>query len=339
MKLSDTIRELKPYLISTFIVAMCCLGQVWLHAFWGNAEIERFPAFPYLPTLWILGYLFGLRVGLFALVLSLLFMVAFTPTFLELNPLPAKIGVPVLIALGLFAISAVKKALVRERKAREAQSNFMAMMAHEFKNPLAVLETSAYSMAMTTDPDLAKDRLRNHSRAIDDISGILNRMLEVDSLEGQKIRVEPKSFQIRGLLLDIIDDFPATGRIDLHCAFKKTMTSDPVLLRRILTNLLDNALKYGAFDGAVKLTVVPERRLLKLGIAFRCVNQIGMVGVPDRTQIFSKYYRAPDATSVRGAGLGLWLSREFVDVLSGVIRLEEGRGEVSFYVWIPDLSK
>ena len=74
-------------------------------------------------------------------------------------------------------------------------------------------------------------------------------------------------------------------------------------------------------------------------MAFRCVNQIGMVGVPDRTQIFSKYYRAPDATSVRGAGLGLWLSREFVDVLSGVIRLEEGRGEVSFYVWIPDLSK
>lgn len=117
------------------------------------------------------------------------------------------------------------------------------------------------------------------------------------------------------------------------------MTSDPVLLRRILTNLVDNALKYGAVGGKVKLSVVPEHRLLKRGMAFRCVNQIGMAGVPDRTQIFSKYYRAADATSVRGAGLGLWLSRGFVDVLSGVIRLEEERGEVSFYVWIPDLSK
>ena len=339
MKIDDIIRESKPYLITAFIVGLCCTGQWWVHVFWGNPVIERFPAFPYAPTLWILGYFFGLRVGLFALVLSLLFMVVFTPNFLELHPLPAKIGVPVLIVIGLLAISAVKKALVRERRAREAQSNFMAMMAHEFKNPLAVLEASAYSMAMATDPDLAKDRLRNHSRAIDDMSGILNRMLEVDSIEGQKIRVEPKSFQIRGLLLDIIDDFPATGRIDLHCAFKKTMTSDPVLLRRILTNLVDNALKYGAKEGQVKLTVVPERRLLKLGMAFRCVNQMGQVGIPDRTQIFSKYYRASDATSVRGAGLGLWLSREFVDALSGVIRLEEGRGEVSFYVWIPDLSK
>jgi len=66
---------------------------------------------------------------------------------------------------------------------------------------------------------------------------------------------------------------------------------------------------------------------------------MGQVGIPDRSLLFSKYYRADDAKRIGGAGLGLWLSKEFVDVLSGVIRLEEGLGEVSFYVWIPDLSK
>ncbi len=333
------ICALRPYLISTFIVALCCTGQWWLHVLGGDPEIGRFPAFPYLPTLWFLGYFFGLRVGFFSLAISLLFMKVFTPAFLELQPLQGRIGVLVGMVGGLFVVNILKKIIEEERRKREAQRNFMTMMAHEFKNPLAVLEASAYSMALTIGPDLAKDRLRNHSRALDDISSILNRILEVDLVEGQKISIEPKSIQVRAFLLDIIDDFPATGRIELHCAFKKTIMSDPLLLRRILTNLVDNALKYGSVEGRVRLAATPERRRLKSGMAFRCVSQIGEVGVPDRNRVFSKYYRSADATTIRGAGVGLWLCKEFVDVLSGVIRLEEDWGEVSFYVWIPDLSK
>jgi signal transduction histidine kinase len=339
MTLPDLIRKTKPAIVSILAVLLCLLIQKWLQ---GNLRDGhhlglKHPFFPYFPTVLYMGYLYGMRIGALTIATSALLLVVLFPEAVE----DWRIGIPlyvILCLLSLRLIERLKHATEVERNHRKVQIDFMAMLAHEIKTPLATLETSAYSQSLMANSDLAATRLRNHTRALDDISNILERLLEMDAVEGQSVTVEPRSFQIRPLLIDIIDDTRWPERIDLSCVEDKPVVSDPVLLRRILTNLVDNALKYGPRESLVILRSTPERRKGKRGVAFRCINEISPSNHPDPEQVFSKYYRSTATSGISGAGVGLWLCKQFVDALSGVIQMELREDQISFYVWVPDLS-
>ena len=339
MTLPDLLRKSKPAFISILAVLLCYLFQHWTetHVQAAHHLVLKHPYFPYAPASLYLGYLYGMRIGLFIIAASLTVLVVSKP---ELSQ-EWMISGPIFAAscfLCIQIIERLKRANEIERNQRKVQADFMTMLAHEFKNPLSVIETTAYSLSLLADSEIIEGRMRSQLRASADMATILNRLLEVDAVDGSKVTLEPRSFQVRSLLIDIIDDTPSPERIELSCVLSKAFKSDPVLLRRILTNLVDNALKYGPPEGQVKLAVIPQRHHLKSGLAFRCINEIGVAGAPDATKVFTKYYRASDATGISGAGVGLWLCKEFVDALSGVIRLELGNGQISFYVWIPDLA-
>ena len=74
----------------------------------------------------------------------------------------------------------------------------------------------------------------------------------------------------------------------------------------------------------------------KVGVRFRCINQIGASGSPDPSQLFTKYYRSPEASCVSGAGVGLWLCKQFTEVMTGEIHCEVMDQTISFSLWIPD---
>jgi two-component system sensor histidine kinase KdpD len=232
----------------------------------------------------------------------------------------------------------LKKARENEQSHRKAQSNFMAMLAHEIKNPLSTLEASAYSLSLMVDSDAAGKRIRNHRMALDDISRIVDRLLELDAIENSKINVVNETFQMKQFLMDIVESASSPERIKMSCPIDRPIRTDPILTRRILMNLVDNALKYGEPTTPITLAAIPERRLGRRGMAIRCINAPGPSGLPDPAELFSKYYRAPTAKGVSGAGVGLWLCKQFVEAMSGVIQLDVRDHQISFYVWIPDLS-
>lgn len=340
MTLPALIRTTKPAIVSVLAVLLCLLTQKWIQVNLrdGSHLVLKHPFFPYFPTVLYMGYLYGMRIGALTIATSAILLVVVFPGAID----DWRIGIPlyaILCFLSLRLIERLKHAAEVERNQRKVQIDFMAMLAHELKTPLATLETSAYSLSLMANSDLAATRLRNHTRALDDISNILERLLEMDAVEGQSVTVEPRSFQIRPLLIDIIDDTGWPERFDLSCVEDKPVISDPVLLRRILTNLADNALKYGPREAHVILRSTPERRKGKRGVAFRCINEIAPSSHPDPERIFSKYYRSPASSGISGAGVGLWLCKQFVDALSGVIQLELSDHQVRFYVWIPDLSR
>jgi signal transduction histidine kinase len=285
-----------------------------------------------------LGYRYGLTVAMASLGFSFLYLMYIMG--LEFTASVRVTALMNILICGFFIeiFARLIKANKKEREHRQAQTNFMAMLAHEFKSPLDTLESTTHSIGLLTGSELIEGRLISQRRALDDIASILNRLLEVDAAEGGKSLLEPQSFHIRSLLIDIIADVPSPERIELNCVLDDTITSDPVLLRRVLTNLIDNALKYGLSGGVVKLNVASKRHHLKSGIEFRCTNEIGTAGAPDAKQVFTKYYRSPNAKGQSGAGLGLWLTKCFVEAMSGDIRFEIGDGKVSFSIWVPDLS-
>ena len=339
MSTSDQPRKFSPAIVSALLLILCALFQKWglTHTTIGPTLYQMHPFFPYNLVCIYLGCRFGLKVGITSLGFSFLFLMYMGLEYTSSVRITALLNI-VLLALFTMIFLRLKQANEKERNHVQAQTDFMSMLAHEFKSPLAALEATTHSIGLLTDSEIIEGRLQSQRRAIDDIAAILNRLLEVDAVDAGKNLLEPKSFQVKSLLIDIIDDIPSSKKIELNCPLNETITSDPVLLRRVVTNLIDNALKYGAPEAPVKLTVAPERHHRKSGIAFRCTNMIGHAGSPDAKKVFTKYYRASNAKRQSGAGLGLWLTKCFVEAMSGDIRLEQGIDEISFFVWVPDLS-
>ena len=339
MAIVEELKKLHPIAVSILAVILCYEFKRWGQAYFfdGTHLIQKHPFFPYNPAVLLMGFLYGMRIGLFTTAISAALIVS---THLEQID-DWRITVPLYLltcVLGLWVIVSLKNARENERNHRKAQSNFMAMLAHEIKNPLSTIETSAYSLSLMADSDAASKRISNHSKALDDISRIVDRLLELDAVENQKIKVAPENFELKHFLLDIVESASSPERIKISCAINHLIRTDPLLTRRILMNLVDNALKYGDPATPIQLAAIPQRRMGRSGISFRCINAPGAYGVPGSTELFSKYYRAPAATGVSGAGVGLWLCKQFVEAMSGVIRLELTDHQVSFYVWLPDLS-
>ncbi|NBS17049.1 MAG: sensor histidine kinase [Gammaproteobacteria bacterium] len=331
------MRNALPAIISLLAICLCYGLQQWMQdSFRAGSHLAlKHPFFPYAPMIIYLGYRYGLRIGLLAIATTLTMLIGLNPELIE-NWL---VGGPLFVitcTLGLLLIERLKEANKIERQHHQAQTSFMAMLAHEIRSPLATLETAAYSLSLMAASESSADRMRNLSRGIEDISNIVDKLLEVDAVESLRINAISKCFPIKPLLTNIVESASSPERINLSCAIDKTIKNDPVLTRRILSNLVDNALKYGSTEAPVNLTVMPERFRGKVGVRFRCINQIGALGSPDPSQLFTKYYRSPEASCVSGAGVGLWLCKQFTEVMAGEIHCEVMDQTISFSVWIPD---
>ena len=331
------MRKAFPATISLLAIFLCFWVQQWMQdSFRAGPHLAlNHPFFPYTPMIIYLGYCYGIRIGLLAIATSLILLMGLTPELIE-NWLVAGPLFVITCTLVLLIIERLKDANKKERQYHQAQTSFMAMLAHEIRNPLATLETAAYSLSLMAASESSADRMRNLSRGIEDISNIVDKLLEVDAIESLRIKALSKCFLVKPLLTDIVDSAASPERINLSCAMDKTIKNDPVLTRRILSNLVDNALKYGSPEAQVNLAAMPERFRGKMGVRFRCINQIGASGSPDPSHLFTKYYRSPEASCVSGAGVGLWLCKQFTEVMTGEIHCEVMDQTISFSLWIPD---
>jgi K+-sensing histidine kinase KdpD len=102
------------------------------------------------------------------------------------------------------------------------------------------------------------------------------------------------------------------NNIQMQCPENLFVFADQNVLRIILTNLVDNACKYGAKN---KTIVVAAQETESERIELSVSNAVGPYGQPDPSLVFSKYYRSPSVVSVSGSGLGLYL----IDTLANLI--------------------
>ena len=111
--------------------------------------------------------------------------------------------------------------------------------------------------------------------------------------------------------------------------------TDAQLVRMIVGNLVDNALKYAAPGSPIKVTATAGIRRKRKGIAIEVVNSIGTADAPDPKRVFGKYYRGERARGKTGSGLGLHIAAGFASKLGGSIRYQPSDTEVRFHLWIP----
>ena len=111
--------------------------------------------------------------------------------------------------------------------------------------------------------------------------------------------------------------------------------TDPQLLRVVLLNLLDNALKYSAPDTPVRVLATLQHTRAGAGVSVTVSNSLGPAGEPDARQLFRKFYRAPGARRRTGSGLGLYIAQGMARLLGGTLRYECDAQGVHFILGLP----
>jgi PAS domain S-box-containing protein len=229
--------------------------------------------------------------------------------------------------------------LTEERGIERMKNEFVATVSHELRTPLAAV----YGAAMTLrrqDVELDDERRARLLAVIasesERLARIIDQVLAASRLDAGTFVFAPERCDPALHALEVVEaaraHLPDGVAVELvSCDGLPPVAADPDMLRQVLANLVDNAVKYSPAGGRVRVSLEPhERRVLFV------VRDQGL-GIPLREQarIFEKFYRLdPNLTrGVGGTGLGLYICRELVRRMGGRIWVasREDEGSTFFF--------
>jgi len=221
-----------------------------------------------------------------------------------------------------------RQQIVIERQQSEEQSRFMAMLTHELKTPMSVIRMALGSLRM----QLGEQRILAHAeRAVDDMNAVVERCTQADRIEQGQLEIQSETIVLAELINDVRDNSREPERVILHPGTVPLLRSDSQLLRTVLSNLIDNALKYSPAASTINVKWGTKSTGLWLSVD----NVASAAGMPDASKVFTKYYRSPGAHSKTGSGLGLYLVRGLCIQLQGMVSYRPEANIVRFEVWLP----
>ncbi len=244
--------------------------------------------------------------------------------------------------------SQLKEALKQEKEMRQMQNEFVALVSHEFKTPLQIIDSTRelifrkirnYNIA---DESLDKsfDRIK---AGIQRMNGLIHSTLNLAKMESSdgKIKLERQVFDLKSFVLEIIEknsNLATNKQIKIVAKIEELPTEfngDCKLLEHSITNVISNAIKYSKTNSTVKVLAKANDKK----VALRVVDQ-GM-GIPkeDLINIGQKFFRAKNTLAVAGTGIGIYLTKHFVELHGGEVVIEsELNVGTSATIILPKLS-
>ena len=216
-----------------------------------------------------------------------------------------------------------------ERDQLQKQGRFMAMLTHELKTPLSAVR-------LILDLKHPSENARQHAiQAVKDMDSVIERCLQSDRLDQAEWKSHRQPCRMEVVWEEIRFGCSSPERFATISETLPELHTDLQILRVILGNLADNALKYGAPDAKIRIQMVRSDLAQRPAVCFSMENMPGSAGLPDPEKVFSKYYRNPNAHSRTGSGLGLYLVHGFAQMLDGRVTYQEVEGRARFTLWIP----
>ena len=216
------------------------------------------------------------------------------------------------------------QALAAEQELGEMKSRFVSMASHEFRTPLTGVLTSAeliadYAQGSQKEKQLKHvDRIRSSVKHLNDI---LEEFLSVGRIEEGRVEATPATLDVAALLGETVADVQglrkAGQRIECRAECAGLIRLDASLLRKILVNLLSNALKYSGENSVVRVEAACQGRQLTLSVEDQGVG----ISQEDQKHLFERFFRARNVSTVPGTGLGLYIIAKYLELMGGTIAL------------------
>jgi PAS domain S-box-containing protein len=225
--------------------------------------------------------------------------------------------------------------LTADRVLEELRSDFVSTVSHELRTPLAAIYGAALTLQredLQLDETQRGNLLSVISTESDRLARTVNDILWASRLDADRVQLDVGTHDPRELARTVVEaaqvHLPAGIELSFSCEPDlPPILGDPDKVRQVLTNFVDNAIKYSPDGGRIELEIARRDHAVHFSVA-----DAGL-GIPpgEQRRIFDKFYRVdPNLTrGVGGTGLGLYISRELVRRMNGTIWVESREGEGS----------
>jgi two-component system sensor histidine kinase CreC len=205
-------------------------------------------------------------------------------------------------------------------------SDYVQALTHELKSPIAAIQGAAELIEEDMPPETRKrfmDNIRNESTRMQEL---IERLLELASLEYRPELESSETLDINELLHDVIDSLEPMAQarqvsIELSACENSQIHGDPFLLSKAFANILKNAIEFSPPDSRVSISSEAKQNRLIVSIC----DQGG--GVPDyaREKVFDRFFSLPRPDGRKGSGLGLSFVREIAALHRASVMVEDNR--------------
>jgi K+-sensing histidine kinase KdpD len=221
------------------------------------------------------------------------------------------------------------------------QNTFVSIASHEMRTPLTSI-TGYTELLLKRNPDESQRArwlnivLRNSQR----ITAMVNELLDVSRIHSGRVDVNIEKVELSEILDEVLalaENASDSHSIEVNiCEDLHPLATDKNKCIQILWNLINNAIKYSPDGGIIRINAWDVCDEEKVIISVRDEG-IG-ISPEDQEKLFATFFRVkrPETTSVPGSGLGLYISKKWIELMGGEIRLESqvNQGSV-FYVSLP----
>jgi signal transduction histidine kinase len=230
-----------------------------------------------------------------------------------------------------------------ERSARQLRDDFLSIAGHELRTPLAAMQLNIDSLrtlaergTFETNPELLRERLDKSARSVARLAALVRQLLDVSQLVRGQLAYDREDVDLRELVAEVVERAGEHAQrvgstLTLAASVSVVGRWDRGRLDQVITNLIDNAIKYGE-GKPIDISVTKTDDIASLVISDQGIG----IAAAAQDRVFGRFERAVSDRNYGGLGLGLWIARQIVDGLGGKIsfRSVEGFG-TTFLVELP----
>jgi signal transduction histidine kinase len=251
---------------------------------------------------------------------------------------------PLVLAIILFlAFKIANFALRPVEDSYKTLKQFTEDASHELKTPLAIIKTNVDVALSKKDGDLEylKNKMELVNRVVNRISGIVSKMSFLSKLDSNSFKIQYEKVNVNSLIEEKIEEFKEISnakniKIEFSRGRNSEIISDSFSIGEILSNLLSNAITYTGEGGRIYINISDLENKLQISVSDTGVG----ISKDDIEHIFDRFYRSDKSRSrdTGGAGLGLSIVKNLVDLIGGTITVQsrEGKG-TTFSIYLPKL--
>ncbi|MBI2797843.1 PAS domain-containing protein [Candidatus Saccharibacteria bacterium] len=245
---------------------------------------------------------------------------------------------------------------ISEQKAVQRERNeFVSTASHEMRTPVAAIEgyiSMANNSNLATIDDRAHSYLEKAHQSALHLGKLFQDLLSVTKIEDQRLNDTRQVFNLSDLVTQVANEMEMVARkknlqLFTHIGGSSNhhetviapvynVRADAERIREVLTNLVDNAIKYTA-SGSVDIELDGNRNFVTVK-----VRDTGMgIGLEDQKHMFEKFYRVNNSMTreIGGTGLGLYIARSLIELYGGQIKVESKPGAGSSFIFSLPLVK
>ncbi len=233
--------------------------------------------------------------------------------------------------------------IIKQKKISEIRDDLINNITHEFKTPIATISLAS-EVLINSGSKISNDRTLKYAQIIFDENGRMrsqvDKVLQMAAMDRGELHLDTSVIKMNGFIQNVVNNLclehcEKQVNLDYHLdAGKDELIADPVQLSNVITNLVNNAIKYSLTEPIITIRSFIDKNSFVFSIEDKGIG----IKKENLKYIFEKFYRVPtgDVHNVKGFGLGLFHVKTIVEAHKGKVFVESEPGKgTRFDVYIP----